>query len=215
MTSAQRFCPTCGRRLLDEACCQQVEEGEATYDRDGDPVWERARRYCERCGERLPRAVVHGRGEHGCEPVEIRFYGVSSAYGAFSNFAAFPIIVDGVVYPTSEHYFQAQKFAGTPYAETIRRAPTATTAARLGRSRRHKLRSDWEHVKREVMLRALRAKFARHESPRLLLLGTGDARLVEHTHRDAYWGDGGAGSGKNWLGRLLIRVREELRIEVR
>lgn len=44
-----------------------------------------------------------------------------------------------------------------------------------------------------------------------LLLATGDAKLVEHTEQDDYWGDGGDGSGKNMLGRILMEVREELR----
>jgi predicted NAD-dependent protein-ADP-ribosyltransferase YbiA (DUF1768 family) len=44
-----------------------------------------------------------------------------------------------------------------------------------------------------------------------LLLATGDARLVEHTENDAYWGDGGDGSGRNELGRILMAVRAALR----
>jgi hypothetical protein len=46
-----------------------------------------------------------------------------------------------------------------------------------------------------------------------LLLGTGEAVLVEHTANDSYWGDGGDGSGKNRLGALLMQVRAELRSE--
>jgi predicted NAD-dependent protein-ADP-ribosyltransferase YbiA (DUF1768 family) len=46
---------------------------------------------------------------------------------------------------------------------------------------------------------------------REVLLGTGDAAIVEHTRNDAYWGDGGDGHGKNELGQILMRVREELR----
>ena len=43
------------------------------------------------------------------------------------------------------------------------------------------------------------------------LLATGDAILIEHTQNDAYWADGGDGSGKNRLGLLLMQVREELK----
>jgi N-glycosidase YbiA len=42
-------------------------------------------------------------------------------------------------------------------------------------------------------------------------LATGDAKIVEHTENDAYWGDGGDGSGQNKLGQILMEVREELR----
>ncbi len=37
-----------------------------------------------------------------------------------------------------------------------------------------------------------------------------DARLVEHTNNDVFWGDGGDGSGHNMLGRLLMELRAEL-----
>lgn len=42
---------------------------------------------------------------------------------------------------------------------------------------------------------------------------TGDAKLVEHTENDDYWGDGGDGSGRNMLGQLLMKVRRKLRSE--
>lgn len=60
---------------------------------------------------------------------------------------------------------------------------------------------------------AVRAKFTQHDELRLLLLSTGSAKLVEHTTNDAYWGDGGDGSGRNMLGRILMEVREQLRAE--
>jgi ribA/ribD-fused uncharacterized protein len=61
------------------------------------------------------------------------------------------------------------------------------------------------------MLEAVRAKFTQHDDLKEILLGTGDAKLVEHTEWDSYWGDGGDGSGKNRLGHILMQVREELR----
>ena len=143
-------------------------------------------------------------------PAPLHFYSVADAYGEFSNFAAFPIRLGGKLWPTSEHYFQAQKFKDAKVKEKIRKAKTPSLAARMGRDRSLKLRRDWESVKVGVMTEAVRAKFAQHEDLRELLLSTGDAQLVEHTDRDAYWGDGGDGSGKNMLGRILMRVREEL-----
>ena len=61
---------------------------------------------------------------------------------------------------------------------------------------------------------ALYAKFTQHEQFTKMLLDTGDRKLVEHTTRDSYWGDGGDGSGQNRLGKLLIKLREELRKEM-
>lgn len=141
----------------------------------------------------------------------IHFYHVSDPYGEFSNFAPFPVTLQGKVWPTTEHYFQAQKFAGTAHAEAVRRAPSPMVAARMGRDRKKPLRRDWEAVKDGVMRDAVRAKFTQHSELAELLLATGDAALVEHTANDSYWADAGDGSGKNMLGRILMEVREELR----
>ncbi len=143
----------------------------------------------------------------------IHFYHQNKAYGFLSNFAAYPIVVKGKRWPTSEHYFQAQKFAGTPHEEAIRRAPTPMLAAQIGRDRKRPLRSDWEHVKEEIMREALYAKFTQHPDLMAQLLATGQAELVEHTQNDRYWGDGGDGSGKNRLGHLLVEIRERIRQE--
>jgi N-glycosidase YbiA len=141
----------------------------------------------------------------------IRFYSLREPYGEFSNFAPFPFTLNARRWPTSEHFFQAQKFAGTPHEEEIRRAKSPMIAARMGRSRKRPLRPDWERVKDAVMLDALRAKFGRHEDLRKLLLATGEAELIEHTTNDSYWGDGGDGSGQNKLGILLMKLRSEMK----
>lgn len=142
---------------------------------------------------------------------EIRFYSVSDEFGDFSNFAEFPVALDGETWPTSEHYFQAQKFLDVAYRRKSRLAKTPMLAARLGRDRGKPLRRDWESVKVGVMRRVVLAKFKQHDDLARLLLSTGDATIIEHTENDAYWGDGGDGSGKNMLGRILMHVREELR----
>jgi ribA/ribD-fused uncharacterized protein len=141
----------------------------------------------------------------------IHFYSTTAEYGCFSNFSRHSIRLKGKTWPTSEHYFQAQKFSGTKHEEEVRLARTPMLAARMGRDRKRPLRRDWESVKEQVMLEAVRAKFAQHDDLRVILLGTGDAMLVEHTENDNYWGDGGDGSGKNRLGHVLMQVREELK----
>jgi ribA/ribD-fused uncharacterized protein len=142
----------------------------------------------------------------------IKFYSTGDEFGEFSNFAHFPIRLKGRTWPTTEHYFQVQKFAGTDdaHAEAIRKAGSPMIAARMGRDRKKKLRRDWESVKVSVMREALLAKFEQHPQLRELLLSTADAKLVEHTERDDYWGDGGNGSGRNMLGQLLMEVRRRL-----
>lgn len=143
----------------------------------------------------------------------IEFYSTRDEYGCFSNFSAHPVQLDGKRWPTTEHYFQAQKFVGTDeaYVEEIRKCKSPMMAARLGRSRKHPLRGDWESVKDDVMRRAVLAKFEAHADARQVLLSTGDELLVEKTTGDHYWGCGSSGTGKNRLGQLLMEVRRLLR----
>ncbi len=117
----------------------------------------------------------------------------------------------GRTWPTSEHFFQVQKFTGTPDEEEVRQAKSPMVAARMGRRRKRPLRKDRESVKDSIMHKAVLAKFSQHADLREILLGTGDARIVEHTENDAYWDDGGDGSGRNKLGQILMQVREGLR----
>ena len=143
----------------------------------------------------------------------INFYSTKDDYGCFSNFSAHPFRLKNKMWKTSEHYFQAQKFAGTEHEEELRLVDSPMVAARMGRSRQRPLRQDWEIVKDDIMREALRAKFTQHKDLKKILLETGDAVLVEHTSNDSYWGDGGDGSGLNMLGKLLVELREELKKE--
>ncbi len=62
------------------------------------------------------------------------------------------------------------------------------------------------------MRRALQAKFAAHEKLRDLPLSTGAEEIVGNAPGDFYWGIGREGTGKNWLGFLLMELREQLRV---
>ena len=141
----------------------------------------------------------------------IYFYTVNEPYGELSNFSKYPFTLGGKYWLTSEHYFQAQKFQGTPREEEIRRARSARAAAELGRSRSVPIRVDWEEVKDDVMRTALKAKFSAYPELQALLLSTGEEELVERTTDDYYWGCGTDGTGKNMLGKILMEIRKELR----
>jgi ribA/ribD-fused uncharacterized protein len=75
-------------------------------------------------------------------PDVINFYRVSDDYGCFSNFAPSPIQLDGKQWPTSEHYFQAQKFEDAAHQEAIRRTKSPMIAARMGRDRKREFAID-------------------------------------------------------------------------
>jgi ribA/ribD-fused uncharacterized protein len=145
----------------------------------------------------------------------IYFYSTRDQYGCFSNFSHHGFELDGNYWYTSEHYFQAQKFATRDRAwyDQIRTVKTPKDAANMGRSREHPLRNDWETVKDEIMERAVLCKFKTHADLREILLSTGDEMIVENAPGDYYWGCGKDGSGQNKLGKILMNVREVLRQE--
>ena len=143
----------------------------------------------------------------------IEFYSKTEAYHEFSNFSPHGIEMDGLWYPTVEHYFQAMKFPGHEFADKIRLAAKPAIAKQLGRTRSVTLREDWEAVKIDVMRAAVRKKFTTHPVLTQLLLDTGDEELVEAAPADYFWGRGKSGTGQNWLGKILMEVRTEFRTE--
>lgn len=141
----------------------------------------------------------------------IKFYKPTDEYGFLSNFSAHSVSLQNKIWPTVEHYFQAQKFIGSKFEEEIRNLETPMEARNRGKDKGLPLRTDWEQVKNDVMREAVYAKFSQHKNLLNLLLKTGDAYLVEHTSNDSYWGDGGHGRGRNMLGHVLMETREKLK----
>jgi N-glycosidase YbiA len=148
-------------------------------------------------------------------PDVVRFY----AGSPFSNFARSPIWLPCpldsdvlVEHPTVEHAFQAAKATTWPDFRRVWLAPTPAEAKRIGRWE-ITARPDWPSHRFHAMLAALRAKY-RIPRFREALLATGDRPLAEDSPSDFEWGarDGRGGyTGCNYLGRALMRVRDELR----
>jgi ribA/ribD-fused uncharacterized protein len=142
----------------------------------------------------------------------INFYGHKNPFGEFSNFYSAPIELDGYTWPTTEHYFQAQKFISDQmHFQNVSKLATPREAFNYVRTHRSAVRTDWASVKDDIMLRACMAKFEQHPKLKELLLSTEDRILVEHTTNDSYWGDGGDGTGRNQLGITLMKVRDSLK----
>jgi ribA/ribD-fused uncharacterized protein len=142
----------------------------------------------------------------------IFFYTKNDDYGEFSNFSKHGIEMQGVWWPSVEHYFQAQKFEDKEYREQIRGAYTSKQAAELGRSRKLPIRKDWEIVKDEIMYQAVLKKFKTHQKLLELLLSTGSQDIIENAPGDYYWGIGQNGTGLNKLGKILVTIRDQLKI---
>lgn len=129
----------------------------------------------------------------------------SGQYGFLSNFAPCQINYKGLIFSSAESAFQAQK-------DLSRRKDFVNYPAGLAKhiGRQVTLRSDWELVKDEEMYSIVLEKFLQNPDYREQLLATGDEELVEgNTWYDCYWGVYN-GVGQNKLGKILMRVREQL-----
>jgi ribA/ribD-fused uncharacterized protein len=166
------------------------------------------------------------------EPIE--FYEKNKPFYEFSNFYSVQVTFNGITYPTSEHAYQAAKFLpNTPeereYIDIISKANTPGIALILANQKNVggykwrtdlnpiiqkylnlgvKMRPDWDDVKIRIMALVVHDKFMYNERLKKLLVSTGERSIAEHTHRDKFWADGADGSGKNWLGRILMALRD-------
>lgn len=154
---------------------------------------------------------------HGLDtPDRVCFY--EQDFYVLSNFSAFTIWWKGHRFDTSEAVYHWEKFSNagiTPYEQavldSIRCAPSAHVAFKIGQEHKRLRRRDWDNVKVDVMRSVLRAKVGQHEYVLRKLLATGDRELVENSWRDDFWGWGPNRDGLNMLGKLWMEIREELR----
>ena len=143
----------------------------------------------------------------------------SGRYNFLSNFYPAKIEHQGITYPTVEHYYVSMKVKNDQQIdgkyitmidcrELIAKMPQASKVKQFGKI--VKVRRDWDDVKLDIMLWGVREKF-KHTDLKDLLLSTGDQELVEgNTWNDTYWGIC-RGEGQNNLGKILMKVRMELR----
>jgi ribA/ribD-fused uncharacterized protein len=139
----------------------------------------------------------------------------SGQYRFLSNFSVSPVMLDGFVYPTVECAYQAAKTLDAKLREPFVKY-TSGTAKKKGREL--PLRENWDAIKNDIMLSLLIQKFE-IQNLRTALLATGDAELVEGNWWHDVWFGVCTGNckkgphkpfGENWLGKLLMQVREEI-----
>lgn len=132
-------------------------------------------------------------------------------YRFLSNFWPAEVEFEGINYPSVEHAYQAAKTLDLEEREAIRICGTAKEAKKLGKVLT--LRSDWEDVKVGIMFDLCRKKFRNHPELKEKLLETKGAELEEgNWWGDKFWGIcSKTGIGKNYLGRILMEVRNELK----
>lgn len=143
---------------------------------------------------------------------QVFFYEPEHYY--LSNFSAFEVVYRGFRYPTAEHAYHAQKFSvESSLRSKIRYCPSAHVALQYAREHKHLVRGDWDEVKVAVMRDVLAAKVHQHDYVRVKLLETGNKELVENSWRDDFWGWGPQRDGQNWMGKLWMEVRANMRAQ--
>ena len=175
--------------------------------------------------EKKTRKLRKGGAEVQEEP-PVLFLGAGEDQGefrAFSNDAEYPIEIEGISYPTVEHYYQAMKareFGDTESEKRILEARTPKAAKAIGRKVTNFMKEVWDEKRREVMLRAVKAKFIQHPELQKKLTETGKRQIGKADPRNTFWGIGtGVASeksstpskwrGQNQLGKMLMAFRED------
>ena len=131
-------------------------------------------------------------------------------YFFLSNFYEAPVEFGGLRYLNNEAAFQAQKCMSEEEKLEFTYLPAAKTKRR---GRQVKLRPDWETIKTELMEKIVREKFRQNPQLAAMLINTGDRKLIEgNTWHDTFWGvDASTGKGENHLGKILMKIRDELK----
>lgn len=141
------------------------------------------------------------------EPEEDAIWGFSGEFRFLSNFSPAPVILDGVVFPTVEHAYQAAKTLDPSTRTRIRACFSPGMAKRVGQTA--PLRPDWEELKLDVMRDLLVQKFSLNAERWALLKATKPRQIVEaNWWGDTFWGVF-RGRGWNHLGRLLMEIRDD------
>ena len=136
-------------------------------------------------------------------------------YRFLSNFYPMPFAYKGLTYPNAEAAFQAQKCTTDEDKIKYTLVKNPVRAKQMGK-REPDLPDDWNEISYGIMEEILRAKFSVPELAEMLK-ATGDAYLEEENHwHDNRWGSCTCAScsargGQNWLGKILMGIREELR----
>lgn len=142
------------------------------------------------------------------------FVSRTDANEVLSTYSRHGFDLEGVHWPSVEHYFQAMKFEDPGEREKVRLADHPKRARRLGRRRFVRIRRDWSKVRRVVMTRAIYTKCRTHPDVAQRLLDTDDRPLVETTQYDYFWGFGRDRRGSNVYGAVLMDVRKKLQDEM-
>lgn len=137
-------------------------------------------------------------------------------YSFLSNFHPWGFTYKGGIYcPTAEHAYQAFK-AKYPY-DMLWVMDSATPGIAKRRGRKVELKPNWDSLRVQTMAEILLFKFSTRERAHMLKATTGRTLIEGNYWHDQFWGncmctEHADDPGKNYLGRLLMRIRNNLPI---
>ena len=129
----------------------------------------------------------------------------------FSNFSSFQVQWKDRVWATSEHAYQASHFFSTApeLVEKIFNARSAHDAFKIAKANTDKAPDNWDDIKVGIMEDICKHKLQQHEYVQRKLLQTKDLPLVEDSPKDPFWGWGIDRNGRNELGKVWMRLRDQ------
>ncbi|MDA3837005.1 MAG: NADAR family protein [Nanoarchaeota archaeon] len=142
----------------------------------------------------------------------IRFLSKIEKWKDFSNLSPHPIEIGGEIWNSVEHYYQFKKFENSDptFALELKNTKSPKDVKKLSLTNDN-FSKDWDKIKVEVIIKAVREKFETHSEARDLLLSTDDEELIEANPDDYFWGEGEDGTGKNMMGEILMEIRESFK----
>jgi ribA/ribD-fused uncharacterized protein len=141
---------------------------------------------------------------------QVFFY--EQEFYVLSNFSAFRVVWHGIDFDTSEIAYHYAKFPHRPHLQyELQRCRSSHDAFKIAEYNKDTVIFYWDDIKETLMESILLEKVKQHEYVFRKLMETGTRELVEDSWRDGYWGLGKLGNGKNRLGKLWMKIREDIR----
>ena len=144
----------------------------------------------------------------------IEFYKEFGELGYLANYADYGFYKNGIYYKTVEHYYQAMKFPEGEIREKIIKAKTPKEASNIGRDKNNIRIDNFKRIKNKVMYDGILEKFRQNRNIAYKLIETRNEKIAEATIDEYYWGIGKDKTGENNIGKILVKVRKQIKKEI-
>lgn len=139
-------------------------------------------------------------------------YFFTPAFYPLDNFSAYTVCIWDITFPTAEHAFQWKKFSVShpKIAKSIFAAGSPDAVKKISNKNKNKVLKQWYTERVGVMEQILKAKTEQHEDVRKILRKTGKKTIIENSPVDSFWGIGPDGKGENMVGKIWMKIRDNL-----